>query len=332
LKVIGFLDLKAEKAGRCIDGVPVYHQEGSLADSVTALRPRVLIVAMKRGRFYELAEDLTWCAQQGIEIWDVPTAFEHLEKRIPLPYVDEIWLLNSAINWPRVTTYRIKRLMDLFLASFGILITSPIMIAISAAIRIESRGPSILLQQRIGKHGRVFDLYKFRSMYQSRPMEGDKGTNDVLDRRITRVGRVIRPLHLDELPQLFNVLLGDLSLVGPRAELYDFICDYVGRRSHFISHWQDKKKPPPSCETTGEPDLVRSAEMAPFIPYIEQRFTVDQGITGWAQVMHPYVTSSYEDMVRKLEYDLYYIKNMSTLLDLIIIFMTVRLILTGKGK
>ena len=159
-------------------------------------------------------------------------------------------------------------------------------------------------------------------MYQNFPTSGEKGTS-LNDKRVTKVGRFIRRTHIDELPQLINVLRGELSLVGPRAELSDFVHEYIGNNKYTKGTICEKAPLLPFSKT----DLMgkdveylyaTSSEKMQIIPYIEQRFTVPQGITGWAQVKRPYVSSSYEDMMAKLAYDLYYIKNMSILLDIII--------------
>ena len=333
LEIMGFLERNPALAGGTILDTPVFLQNGSLSEAVQRYKPQVLIVAMGRTRYYELAEELTWCAQHGIEIWDVPTAFEKLEKRIPLPYVDEIWLLYTAMSWPKAHTRRLKRLMDIVTSILGLFLSLPLMVLTGLAILLESGRPIILVQKRLGIRGRTINAFKFRSMYQSEPEPGDKGTC-VNDDRVTHVGRIIRKMHIDELPQLINVLRGDLSMVGPRAELIDFIREYIGKTTCDWEAWDtdsSRLSTKVKLQLSGSPETT-GRDFSRFIPYIEQRFTVNQGITGWAQVMHPYVTSSYEDMAKKLEYDLYYIKNMSLTLDMIILFMTARLVLMGKGK
>jgi lipopolysaccharide/colanic/teichoic acid biosynthesis glycosyltransferase len=290
---------------------------------------------MRRKRYYRFVEDIIWVAQQGVEIWDAATAYERLEKRIPLRYVDEIWLLFAATNWPRIHVRRLKRVIDIFVSGSGLVISFPIMVITALAIWLGDRGPVLLCQNRIGKNGRIIHIYKIRTMYQCEPEPGDKGTR-INDRRITPVGRWVRMLHIDELPQLFNVFRGDLSMVGPRAEIFDFVREYMGC-SLEEGYAGDTHAFPKAEEKINDIALAgyqgdAAENLTEIIPYIDQRFTISQGITGWAQVMRPYVTSSYADMVEKLEYDLYYIKNMSFFLDLIILLKTLRVVFLGKGK
>ncbi|MFH1135876.1 MAG: sugar transferase [Pseudomonadota bacterium] len=333
LKVIGFLDNKLEKAGTAVNGVPVFHQRGPLRDQIMVHHPKLVIVAMKRLRFYDLIEDLTWCAQRGIEIWDTPTTYEYLKKRIPLKYVDELWLFHTAVNWPKIHISRMKRIMDLIVASLALVVSLPIILLTLVAVWLETGRPLILSQRRLGKNGKIINILKIRSMYQTAPKKGEKGSY-AGDQRITKVGRVIRKLHVDELPQLLNVLKGDISMVGPRAELYDFVYGFIEKGLE-----DEKGRPSVSCpaarKTSEESRLSDGAvekKVNRYVPFIEQRFSVDQGLTGWAQVMQPIASSTYDDMTEKLEYDLYYIRNISLLLDIIILIKTVRVVLLGKGK
>jgi exopolysaccharide biosynthesis polyprenyl glycosylphosphotransferase len=187
-----------------------------------------------------------------------------------------------------------KRAIDVLLASIGLLIGWPLMILTAVAVRLDSEGPVLYAQRRVGEHGVPFTLFKFRSMYadaeQGVPLWARDG-----DERVTRVGRVIRVTRLDELPQLWNVLRGDMSFVGPRPE-----------RPFFVE------------------------QLAEAIPYYRQRHAVKPGITGWAQVKYQY-GSSIEDAREKLQYDLYYIKHLSVVFDITIVFDTVKVIVLGRG-
>jgi exopolysaccharide biosynthesis polyprenyl glycosylphosphotransferase len=172
---------------------------------------------------------------------------------------------------------------------------SPMILITAILIKIDSKGPVIFSQERVGQNGKGFNVHKFRSMVT----DAEKSSGPVWasedDDRVTRVGRVIRKLRIDELPQLLNVLKGEMSFVGPRPE-----------RAFFITQLEKD------------------------VPYYSERLTVKPGLTGWAQVSYPY-GASVEDAIEKLNYDLFYTKNMSFLLDLLIIFRTVKIVLFGKG-
>jgi len=204
------------------------------------------------------------------------------------------WLIFSDDFRASRLTRQIKRTFDAALALVGLVLASPLMILTAAAVLIESGTPVLYRQERVGENGRVFTLVKFRSMRK----DAEQGTPiwaTEEDDRVTLVGRFIRRTRLDELPQLWNVLRGDMSFVGPRPE-----------RPFFI------------------------AQLAREIPLYEQRHAVKPGITGWAQVKYRY-GASMEDSLEKLRYDLYYVKHMSLPFDLTILFDTVKVVLWGKG-
>jgi lipopolysaccharide/colanic/teichoic acid biosynthesis glycosyltransferase len=198
----------------------------------------------------------------------------------------------------QLRTYRrymmVKRLTDILMASVGLIIFSPLMVIIAIMIRLESSGPAIFIQRRVGEGGREFRMYKFRSMIQDAEKSGAKFAKSD-DARITRLGHVIRKLRIDELPQLFNVLLGSMSMIGPRPEQKAFA-----------------------------DDLEKEITLYPI------RHAVRPGITGWAQVMQGYADDVSSTDV-KLSYDLYYIKNLSLMMDMVIFFKTLKTIITGFG-
>ena len=169
------------------------------------------------------------------------------------------------------------------------------MLLTAAVVKLTSPGPALFRQQRVGKDGRIFTLYKFRSMYLDAEMSSGAVWAKADDPRITRIGKWIRKLRIDELPQLFNVLKGEMSVVGPRPERPEFVCELSQR-----------------------------------IPYYAQRHCVKPGITGWAQINHRYA-DTVEDTIIKLEYDLFYIKNLAPALDAFIIFHTAKVMLLSRG-
>jgi exopolysaccharide biosynthesis polyprenyl glycosylphosphotransferase len=188
-----------------------------------------------------------------------------------------------------------QRLLDIAVALLMLVFVWPLMILTALAVRADSPGPALFSQERIGRDGKPFTLYKIRSMRTDAETASGPVWATANDPRITRVGRFIRKSRLDELPQLFNVLAGSMSLVGPRPE-----------RAHFVD------------------------DLATKIPYFRQRHLVKPGLTGWAQINYRY-GASFEDAVQKLQYDLFYIKNQSLLFDLSILFNTVKIVLLRKG-
>jgi len=243
-----------------------------------------------------LAADLLHAKLRGQMIVDVRSFTEHMVYRLPVSQISAEWLLTGdgfSLN-TRGSLRRLKRALDLAAALVLTLLASPLMLAAALAVRLESPGPVIYSQRRVGLFGREFTVYKFRSMRADAEKNGAVWAAKA-DPRITRVGRILRKTRIDELPQLWNVLQGQMSLIGPRPE---------------------------------RPEFVRELEQV--IPFYSMRHAVKPGVTGWAQVCYPY-GSSVEDARRKLEFDLYYVKNMSLLLDIRIILKTIGVILFPKG-
>ena len=236
------------------------------------------------------------CFERGVEILSLEQAFEKTMQKIPVEHLGEGWLPTTF--WAHVQVplfYRVfKRILDVCGGGILLVVTSPLMAAVTVLIRLTSIGPAIYQQDRVGLHGQRFVIRKFRTMVDLPKDKGQKWA-EKNDQRITSVGKILRKLRIDELPQLFNVIAGQMSLVGPRPE---------------------------------QPDIV--AELEKEIPFFRARGKVLPGITGWAQVMYRY-GNSVDDSRIKLEYDLYYIKNRSILLDLIILLKTVRIVLGFKG-
>jgi sugar transferase (PEP-CTERM system associated) len=263
---------------------------------VDETRPNIVVVAQidRRGCFP--AQTLLECRLRGIRVEDWPTFYEKATGKILVTAVRPSWLIFSDgfVKTPR--TEIIKRLFDVGASLAGILLSLPLMALAAIAIKLESSGPVLYRQPRLGQNGCVFILNKFRSMRQDAEKETGPVWATQQDSRITRVGGFLRRTRLDELPQLFNVLFGHMSFIGPRPE-----------RPEFVSELQKQ------------------------IPYYIERLAVKPGITGWAQVRYRY-GSSVEDAVEKLQYDLYYIKNLSLFLDLLIVLNTVQVVLFARGR
>ncbi len=254
-----------------------------------------VVVALSEQRGRLPIESLLHLKLAGTRVTEAASVFEAVTGRILLEDLRPSWLVFSDGFRPSRVSRLVKRVTDIALASLGLVLAAPIMAVVAALIRLDSPGPALFRQERVGEGDRPFVLYKFRSMRQDAEAATGPKWAERNDPRVTRLGRWLRTLRLDELPQLWNVLRGDMSFVGPRPE-----------RPHFV------------------------AELTARIPYYSQRHAVKPGITGWAQVRYPY-GSSVEDAVEKLQYDLYYIKNLSFALDVTVILQTIKVVLIGRG-
>ena len=268
----------------------------SLTDVVSDHQVDEIVVALteRRGGSMPMRELLD-CKLQGVRVMDIARHFEQKLGQIRLDAMSAGYLIfGEGFNQGFIRTV-VKRLFDIAGALVLILLSLPIMLLAALLIRLDSRGPILYRQERVGLHGSIFYVVKFRSMRTDAEKDGVPLYATAGDSRITRVGRVIRKVRIDELPQLFSVLKGDMSLVGPRPE-----------RQYFVEQ------------------LTRD------IPFYAVRHSVKPGVTGWAQVRYHYA-GSLSDTTQKLQYDLHYVKNHSLFLDLVILFETVGVVLTGKG-
>jgi sugar transferase (PEP-CTERM system associated) len=254
-----------------------------------------IVVGMSDRRGRLPIEQLLRAKMSGVRVEDATTTYERLTGKILLDDLKPSWLIFSdGFRASRVTRF-VKRMLDLSFSIILAVISAPFMVLTALAIRLDSPGPLLYSQERVGENGGVFKIYKFRSMRTDAELAGKPIWARDNDDRITRVGRFIRKTRLDELPQLWNVMRGDMSFVGPRPE-----------RPFFVD------------------------QLAQDIPFYLQRHAVKPGLTGWAQVKYQY-GSTVEDAMEKLRYDLYYIKHLSIVFDLTIVLDTVKVILFGKG-
>jgi len=255
-----------------------------------------IVVALEDSRGALPIRDLVRLRVQGVEIEDAHTALAALTGRVWLEAVRPSWFVFSdGFRRPFLVTMT-KRAIDLAASVVGLVLTAPIMALVAIAIKLDSKGPVLYKQTRVGLGDRTFELLKFRSMRTDAETESGAQWAQESDPRATRVGRILRKYRLDELPQFINVLRGDMSLVGPRPE-----------RPIFVRQLRER------------------------IPFYDERHSARPGVTGWAQVEYKY-GSTIEDAYRKLEYDLFYLKNMSILFDVMIIARTVGIVLFGSGR
>ena len=296
VEIVGFVDPDPQRVGAPILNPGVI---GTIEDIPSIVRTRYVdrvVVSLADARGKLPMDKLLEMRLDGVSFSHLASLYEEYTGKIAIENLRPSWLIfSSGFRKSRALAVA-KRAMDLALSSAGLAVAVPLMLVTAALIKLTSPGAVLYRQSRVGLQGRIFTVYKFRSMFHD--AEADTGpvwaTGDT-DRRITRVGRFLRRTRLDELPQLWNVLKGDMSFVGPRPERPEFV-----------------------------EDLIRG------IPYYSQRHVVRPGITGWAQVCYTY-GATVEDALQKLQYDLFYIKNLSIPLDLYIIVETIKTVILRRG-
>lgn len=295
VEIVGFFPSPAERAVKVPED-KVLPRNGALLDVAHRLNVNEIVVAVaeRRGGAMPLRELLD-CKLRGVRVYDLASYFEQTLGQIRLDALYAGWLIfGDGFSQGGLRTV-VKQVFDIVCALTLLVVTAPLMVLAAMAIVIESGFPILYRQERVGLHGRLFNVVKFRSMQTDAEKDGVPRWASAGDDRVTRVGRIMRKTRIDELPQLFSVLVGDMSLVGPRPE-----------RPFFVD------------------------QLTKQIPFYSVRHSVKPGVTGWAQVRYEY-GASVEDSAAKLQYDLYYVKNHSLMLDLVILFETVGVVLLAKG-
>ena len=294
-KIVGSVPARDEEGDR--DGGSRPAAERSILEVALETGAEEIVVAIDDRRGKLPVRELLDCRLRGIAVMDVLEFLERETGKIRLDLVSPGWFIFSeGFRKTRLTEF-VKRGTDVLLSALVVIIGWPVLLGIALAIKIEDgwRSPVLYRQQRVGHGGRPFDVLKFRSMVVDAEADGRAVWAIPNDKRVTTVGRLIRKVRLDELPQIFNVLRGEMSIVGPRPERPEFV-----------------------------------EQLSKCISYYSERHTVKPGITGWAQLRYSY-GASQRDAVEKLQYDLYYVKNHSLLLDFLIILQTTEVVLWGKG-
>ena len=294
-RVVGFVDNDPALVGKSLINPKVIGLTSELGSLVRSEHIDRIVVAIgdRRGQF-PTQELLRLSLSGDVSIEESASFYERLTGRVLLDLIRPSWLIFSSRGRRARLNELASATMHRAIALLGAILSLPIAMVTAILIKIESRGPILYKQERVGKNGRVFTLMKFRSMRVDAEKDGPVWAKTE-DERMTRVGSIIRKIRVDEIPQFWNILCGDMNFVGPRPE-----------RPHFI------------------------AQLAQEIPFYEQRHLIAPGLTGWAQIKYPY-GASIEDAKQKLAYDLYYIKNQSITLDATIMFETIKTILLGRG-
>ena len=296
--VVGFVDDDRDLWGGEVDGVPVLGGADRLADAVVRFGVGEVVVAVPHRAGSALLGALADCLNRGVEVVPMSQVYEDLLGRVPVRHLESGWLFSSFVEAVRAkdASQIAKRAMDFAGAVAGVMTLAALTAIIAPAIWLDSGGPIFFRQRRVGRGGAPFTLIKFRTMVQDAEPDGPPRWAGRRDSRITRVGRFLRLTRLDELPNLVNVLRGEMSLVGPRPERPEFI-----------------------------------AQLEREIPFYRTRLLIRPGLTGWAQVNYPY-GDSVHGALEKLEYDLYYVKHRSLFFDLWILVRTVGTVMALRGR
>jgi exopolysaccharide biosynthesis polyprenyl glycosylphosphotransferase len=295
-ELLGFLDDNYSQSENTKKKSDVIGTTALLKSVIEEGKPDRIVIAGDLPHTSETFAAIVEAKFKGIEIYGMPEMYEELTTMVPVFSLDDIWLSYASFYGINNNMYnvKLKHILDKIISVVILLITAPIAALTAVLIKLNSRGPVFFTQERVGFNGQTFKILKFRSMRMDAEKNGPQwaGSNDP---RVTGIGKIIRKFRIDELPQLINVLQGEMSFIGPRPERPDFVQGF----NHSI-------------------------------PYYSLRHSVRPGITGWAQIKYGY-GASYDDTVIKLQYDLFYIKRLSFMLDLIICFETVKTVLFGKG-
>jgi exopolysaccharide biosynthesis polyprenyl glycosylphosphotransferase len=296
--IIGFIDDDPAKLGNLVEGFPVLGGSDQLLEILERENISDVIFAISNEMRPELFQTLLQAEESGVEITTMPIVYEQLMGRVPISLLQSDWILRSFFDQAHANSLyeMFKRVIDILgglVGSVVYLISYPF---IAGLILLDTGRPVLYRQTRLGQNGHEYEIIKFRTMGQDSEKNGTPQVTVENDMRITRIGKLLRKSHLDEIPQFINVLRGDMSLVGPRAE-----------RAVLVNNLQRQ------------------------VPFYRARLLVKPGITGWAQVNFGYA-ATVEDTIIKLEYDLYYIKHRTVMLDLVILLRTVGTVVGFKGQ
>ncbi len=294
-RLVGVLGESARDEGQSINGCEVIGTLDKIQAVVSGHNVGGILICLPLYSPLIPVDFLMRCKLNGISVLDASSFYESLGKKVLLEKLDPIQLLLSDNFYMTRFRWILKTTLEKILATALLLLSLPVLLVTAVLIKLTSPGPLLYSQERVGKDGRTFKVYKFRSMVAGAEKKGQAIWAQKNDPRVTRIGKFIRKFRVDELPQLFNVLRGEMSIVGPRPERPEFV-----------------------------------HRLATSIPFYDNRHLILPGITGWAQVVYPYGASE-DDAREKLRYDLYYVKHMSLFFDAMILLTTIRTVLFGRG-
>ncbi|MEQ1604210.1 MAG: TIGR03013 family XrtA/PEP-CTERM system glycosyltransferase [Pyrinomonadaceae bacterium] len=296
-RIVGFLSENGAKPRERLGQSEILGKAHELEAVIKSEKIDRVVIAVRERRGAFPTEALLKMSLAGdVSIEECTSFFERITGKVHVDMLRPSWLIFAGRRRDSQLKLVFREMIHRLLALTGLVVSLPVAIITAILIKLDSRGPVFYKQERVGKAGHVFNVIKFRSMKTDAEADGKPIWAVTNDERTTRVGKIIRKLRIDEIPQFWNILKGEMSFVGPRPE-----------RPHFVK------------------------QLAKEIPYFEHRHLVAPGLTGWAQIKYPY-GASVADAIQKLQYDLYYIKNQSLTLDMVIVFDTVKTVLFGKGR
>lgn len=296
-RIVGFLSENGAKPREKLGRSEILGKAHELESVIRSERIDRVVIAVRERRGAFPTEALLKMSLAGdVSIEECTSFFERITGKVHVDMLRPSWLIFANKRRESQLKLVVREAIHRLLALVGAIVSLPIAIITAILIKLDSRGPIFYMQERVGKGGKRFQVIKFRSMKTDAEADGKPIWAVTNDDRTTRVGKIIRKLRIDEIPQFWNILKGEMSFVGPRPE-----------RPHFVD------------------------QLAKEIPYYEHRHLVAPGLTGWAQIKYPY-GASVADAIQKLQYDLYYIKNQSLTLDLVIVFDTIKTVMFGKGR
>jgi sugar transferase (PEP-CTERM system associated) len=294
-RIVGFVTENGNTSDK-IANFQVLGTTGELAEIIKSEKVDRIIIAVRERRGTFPTEALLQMSLAGnVCIEECTSFFERVTGQVNIEMLRPSWLIFAGRGRDTRLKTLLREIVHRLLALIGLIVSLPVALITALLIRLESKGSVFYRQERVGKNGRTFNVIKFRSMRVDAEKDGKPVWATADDERTTRVGRIIRVIRVDEIPQFWNIIKGEMSFVGPRPE-----------RPHFVR------------------------QLAEEIPYYEHRHLTAPGLTGWAQIKYPY-GASVEDAKRKLQYDLYYVKNQGLALDLVIVFETIKTVLFGRG-
>jgi exopolysaccharide biosynthesis polyprenyl glycosylphosphotransferase len=295
-KVVGFVPIAPDEGAEAYKGIPVLESFESMPDIIDHYEVKDVLIALNSSEHDRLLNVIAACNGHAVSMKIIPDLYDIISGQARTNQIYGFPLIEIMPELMQPWEQAAKRAIDVVVACMTLLIGLPLWLLVAVAIRLDSKGPVFYAQERVGKDGKRFRIIKFRSMKADAEKTSGPVWANKRDPRVTRVGKILRKLRLDEIPQLINVLDGDMSLVGPRPE-----------RPFFVE------------------------QLSKDLPLYRRRLKVRPGVTGWAQVKHKY-DESIEDVRKKVEYDLFYIENMSLRMDFKILLNTISVVLLGKGR